>query len=382
MNNQWQIYFLSIISFLIGTSQFIIVGVLDKIALSLHISIASAGQLVSVYALASAIGTPLLIVAMAKMNQRIQLIASMILFIAGIFSMLLFENYFFIILSRIIVGIGAGVFVVMAYGMSAALAKPGEKGQAMSNIAMGFSIALVFGVPLGRMITALLNWQAIFWFIGVLSVLCLSVLIKTLPKTVNEAPVSLRIQLAYLKQPKVVSSLMVTFLFFVSYTLIYAYITPFLTSIRILSENEMSVILMLLGVASFIGSKLAGVLSDRLETEKTLLGSIGVHFIMLLLLVVSHHSLNMSAMLLFIWITASWTFGPAQSINLASLIPSASGIMLSLNSSFVQLGFAIGAGIGGVAIAHASILALCGISLCFIGFSFYFMRLSFRYSLH
>ena len=365
MSNHRKIYLLTFISFLVGTSQFIIVGVLDQIALSLGISIAQAGQFVSVFALSSAIGTPIVMMATAKMNQRNQLLLSLFVFILGIFAMLVWNNYLFIIISRIIVGVGSGVFVVTAYSMSAKLAEKGKQGAAMSNIAMGFSMALVFGVPLGRIITALFNWQAIFWLIGLLSILCFFLVRKTLPRSACESPIALREQLLFLKQPKVISALSVTFLFFISYSIIYTYIAPFLSSIQDASEAKMSSILMLLGIASFIGSKLSGFLADRIGLAKTLLGSMSLHLGMLVLLYFSAYSLLLTSILLFIWVCASWTFGPAQSMNLASIAPSAMGLMLSFNSSFVQFGFAIGAGLGGIVISHMPIIALSWVGVLF-----------------
>ena len=366
MSNQNKIYLLAFMSFLVGTSQFIIVGVLDQIASSLDISLAKAGQLVSVYALASAMGAPLILMVTAKMSQRAQLILSLIVFSIGIFAMLLFKSYLLIVIARMVVGAGAGVFVVIAYGTSAKLAEKGKQGAAMANIAMGFSLALVLGIPLGRLITAFWEWQTIFWIIGILSLLCLVVVERNIPKTRLAPPVALKAQLSYLKQPKILSALGVTFLFFISYSLINTYIMPLLFSIRTMSEHEISTILLALGIASFIGSKLAGFLADRIGVSPTLLGSMSLYTVALVLLFLTSQSLMLTAFLLFIWMSASWTFGPTQSIHLASIAPEASGILLSLNSSFVQFGFAIGAGIGGISIAHFPILALCAIATFFV----------------
>jgi len=369
MNNRYKIYLLAFISFLLGTSQFIIVGVLDQIATSLSITVSQAGQLVSIYALASAIGTPIIMMVTAKMDQRSQLLLSLVVFIIGVFAMLVWNNYLFIIISRAIVGIGAGVFVATAYAMSAKLAPVGGKGKAMSNVAMGFSIALVFGVPLGRLITAAYNWQTIFWLIAGLSIVCLLFVIRTMPKTITETPIPLKEQLVLLRETKVISALGISFLVFVSYSMIYTYITPFLSSVQTVSETEMSSILLLFGIASLIGSKLAGVLADRIGTFKTLLGSMALHLLTLLGLYFTSHSLLLTSTLLFIWVCASWTFGPAQSINLASIAPKAMGIIISLNSSFIQLGFALGAGLGGITINHLPIITLSGIGSIFVLFA-------------
>lgn len=366
MSNQQKIYLLAFMSFLVGTSQFIIVGVLDQIATSLSISLAKAGQLVSVYALSSAIGAPMIMMATAKMSQKAQMMLSLVIFSIGIFAMLVFQSYLIIVISRLIVGAGAGVFVVIAYGTSAKLAEKGKQGAAISSIAMGFSLALVLGIPLGRLIAAYSNWQTIFWIIGILSLVCLVVVERNIPTTLCEPPVSLRTQLSYLKQPKILSALGITFLFFISYSLINTYIIPLLFSIRTISEHEISTILFALGIASFIGTKLAGFLADRIGIASTLLRSLSIHGIVLVLLLLTSHSLILTSLLFFIWMSATWTFGPTQSIHLASIAPEASGVLLSLNGSFSQFGFAIGAAIGGISIAHFPILALYAIATFFV----------------
>lgn len=367
MTNLLKIYLLAFISFLVGTSQFIIVGILDQIANSLSISLSSAGQLVGVYALASAIGTPLVIMVISKMDQRTQLLYSLVVFNIGNFAIPIFHSYFFIVLSRIIVGIGAGVFVVTAYSMSAKLAEKGKQGTAMSNIAIGFSLSLVLGVPLGRIITTLVNWQTIFWLIGILSLLFLFIAAKSLPKTTEEPPVALHSQLILLKQPKIIFALGITFLFFISFSLINTYITLLLFSIKPLSDHEMSTILFALGIASFIGSKLAGFLADHIGIIRTLFGSMSLHLAMLLALLLVSHSILLTSIVLFTWVLASWIFGPTQSFNLASIAPHSSNVLLSLNSSFVQLGFAVGAGIGGITITYFHILTLSYVGiLCVI----------------
>ncbi|MFV0481786.1 MAG: MFS transporter [Campylobacteraceae bacterium] len=380
MSNKAKIFLLSIMSFLVGMSQFIIAGVLDQIALSLNISIASAGQLMSVYALSSAIGTPLLLMLMAKIDLRNQMIFALIVFIIGIFTLLVFDNYFFIVISRMVVGVGAGVFVVTAYAISARLAIAGQQGRAMASVAIGFSIALVFGVPLGRIISALFNWEMNFWLIGILSIVCLFVILKEIPKVTNvQSNITLKEQVTYFTKPYITTALFATLFFFVSFGMINTYITPFIFSIDTVSEKEMSVILCVLGIASFIGSKLAGSLSDKLGASKTLYSSMCVHFSAMMLLFFATHSILLSTFLLFIWMSASWTFGPSQSINLASIAPKASAMILGFNSSFVQLGFAVGGGIGGITITHFPIIALCGVGSVSVIVAFCFLRLSQKY---
>ena len=369
MNNTWKIYMLASISFLVGTSQFVIVGILDKVAASVGVSVATAGQLITAFALANAIGTPIVIVATAKMNQSRQLLLALAILLLGIVSTLTLPSFGFLMVSRVVLGIGTGVFIVTAYSIAAKLASPGHQGEAMSNVSMGFSASLVFGVPIGRVITVAYGWQAIFWIIGFFSLLGIFVVARTIPATIGEGSAPLGKQFSLLKKPNIIVALGVTFFVFISYSVVNTYITLFLAFVKPMSEQEMSSILFALGIASLIGSKLGGFLADRIGITYTLIGSIVVQAIALALLPITSSSIIFTIVLIMFWATSAWTFGLTQSFNIVSLAPEASGIMLSLNSSFVQLGFAAGAGIGGIAVGSSSIMAISWIGAASVAFA-------------
>ncbi|MCR8866579.1 MFS transporter [Priestia megaterium] len=360
MNNSWKIYMLTLISFVVGTSQFVIVGTLDKVAASVDVSVATAGQLITVFALGNAIGTPLVMVATSKMDQRKQLVLALAIILLGLIGVIALPGFGLLMASRVLLGIGTGVFVVTAYGIAAKLAAPGRQGGAMANVAMGYSSSLVFGVPLGRMIASSYDWKVIFWGIGLFSLLAIFAVVRTIPVMEGEAAVSLGKRLALLKNPRVALTLSVTFFVFISYSMLNTYITPFLTAVLPTIKEKLSMILLAMGIASLIGSKVGGLLADRIGIIRTLVGSMAVHIISLVLLstVSGLGWVMVTLLLLMIWEIAAWTFGPTQNFNLVSLTPEASSIVLSLNSSFVQLGFAAGAGIGGIVAGRSSILEI------------------------
>jgi MFS transporter, DHA1 family, putative efflux transporter len=361
MNNTWKIYMLTLISFLVGTSQFVISGILDKVASSVDVSVSAAGQLITVFALANAIGTPLFMLATAKMDRRNQLLLALAIIFLGSVSTLALQGFDFLMVSRIILGVGTGIFVVTSYSTAANLALPGRQAGAMSNIALGYSVSLVLGVPIGRVIASAYDWKVIFGGIGIFTVLGFIAIAITIPSMRSEEPVPLGEQLALLKNPKVAFALGVSLFVFIGYSVVNTYITPFLTSAISISGKEVSVILFALGIASLFGSKLGGFLADRIGTTRTLIGSIVVQTLSLAMVSAISGFAVVVIMLLMIWSVAVWMFGPTQNFKLLSIAPEASGIMLSLNSTFVQLGFAAGAGIGGIAVGGSSILAICWI---------------------
>lgn len=362
MNNNLKIYMLALISFLVGTSQFSIVGMLDKIAASVDVSVATAGQLITVFALGNAIGTPLVMVATARMNQRKQLLLALAIILLGVVSTLALPGFGFLMVSRVILGVGTGVFIVTAYGIAAKLAPPGRQGGAMSNVAMGFSSSLVFGIPIGRMVASAHDWKTLFWGIGFFSLIAVFAVARTIPALEGGAAVPLGQRFVFLKQPRIAITLGVTFFVFIGFSVVDTYITPFLTAVMPTMEPKMSIILLTLGIGSLIGSKLGGFLADRIGIVRTLFVSMAVQALALVLVSTVSGSIIPTIALLMLWEIACWTFGPTQNFNLVSLTPESSGIVLSLNSTFVQLGFAAGAGIGGIAVGGFSIMAITWIS--------------------
>ncbi|VBB04901.1 Hypothetical protein LUCI_0107 [Lucifera butyrica] len=358
MNNTWKIYMLTFISFVVGTTQFVIVGILDKIAASFGVSVSTAGQLGSAFSLAYAIGTPIVMVATAKIDRRKQLLLGLAVLLLGIVLTVAIPGFVFLMASRVILGVGAGVITVTAYATAAKMAPPGRQAGAVSNVTLGFSASIVFGVPIGRVVAAAYDWIAIFWGIGLLSMMSIVAIMRTIPAMEGEAPVPIGKQLAFLKKPKIAIAFSLTLLTYLSYSVVYTYITPFLASVAPKSEQGMSSILFALGIASLIGSKLGGFLADRTGTAYTLVGGMVVQAIALVLLSIVSGSVSVTVSLLMAWMIASLAFMPAQTLNLITLAPEASGIMLSLNGSFIQFGFALGAGIGGIAVGGTSIMAI------------------------
>lgn len=347
MRNTWKIYMLALIGFFVGTSEFVIAGILDKVADSANISVSAAGQLITVFSIGYAFGPPLIMMAAAKMDRRKLLIIALAILVVGSIMTAVLSGYLFLILSRIILSVGTGVFVITSMTVAPQLAAPERQAGAIATVMAGFSAALVIGIPAGRIIASVYDWRVIFWGIGVLSLLSILAITRVIPKTEGEAPVSLGEQLALLKSPRISSVLGVTFFVFVGFSAVNTFMTPFLFSVAPISERIMSIVLFALGIGSLIGSKLGGFLGDRSGTSKTLYATMILQILALALVSVIPGSLIVTVPLLMLWSIGAWAFSTVQNFNLLSVAPTASGILLSLNMFFVQIGIAAGAGIGG-----------------------------------
>lgn len=358
MSNAWKIYMLAIVSFLVGTSEFIIAGILDKVADDIGVSVSAAGQLITVFSLAYAFGTPVLMALTARVERRKLLLYALGVFVVGNGIAVALPGFEFLVGSRIILALSTGVFVVTALTVASKLAPPDRQGSAIATLVMGFSTALIVGVPLGRVVAAVYDWKTIFAGIGALGILAMLVISFAIPRTDGEEPVPLRDQLALLKQPRIAVALSITFFWIAGYAIAYTYISPFLLSVTGMSERGVSAGLFAFGIASLIGSKLGGFGTDKWGVPRTLIGGMMLHAAALISLSLAAHSPAVVFVLLMVWSFSAWSSGPTQQYYLISLAPQASGIMLSLNTSVLQLAMAAGAGIGGVVVEQASLTAI------------------------
>ncbi|MBY9078130.1 MFS transporter [Paenibacillus sp. HN-1] len=358
MSNNLKIYMLAFITFMTATTEFIIAGILDKVADSVNIPVAAAGQLITVFAIANAIGSPIVMMSTARVDRRHLLMLALGILVIGSVMTITLPGFGFLILSRIMLAVGTGVFGTIAKTYASQLASPERRAGAIATVITGSSAALIIGVPIGRVVASIYDWKVIFWGIGLFSLLAIFAVSRTIPSSKEAETVPLKNQLALLKEPKIFTGLLVTFFWQLGYAALFAYIAPFLLTIHHMSEREVSLSLFAFGIATLIGSKSGGYLTDRLGIHRTLLGSLTVHVLALLLLSTISGSVFVTVPLLMLWAFAAWSSGPGLQYNLIVTAPNAAGIMLSLFGSVLQLSIAAAAGIGGIAASGSSMLAI------------------------
>ena len=184
---------------------------------------------------------------------------------------------------------------------------------------LGFSAAIIIGVPIGRVIATVYDWKLIFVGIGVLSVLAILVIMRTIPALDNEVTIPLGKQLSYLKNPKILMGLGVTFFWQLGYGVMYAYIAPFLLTVSSMKSSNVSSALFAFGIATLIGSKFGGFMTDRIGNPKTLVGGLVVHCLALVLLSTIAKSTLVAIPLLMFWSFSAWSSGPGMQYNLVWL---------------------------------------------------------------
>ncbi|RCW48061.1 MFS transporter [Paenibacillus prosopidis] len=366
MSNTWKIYILALVSFLVGTSEYVISGILDTISDTMGISVTSAGQLVTIFSFVYAIFTPILMALTAKVERQKLLVTALGIFVLGNVLSFVLPGYELFVAARIIMALGAGMVVVTALDIAAKIAAPGKQASAIATVVMGFTASLIIGVPLGRIVASEFGWRSVFGLLALAGLLAMVVLYFAIPRIKGDAPVPLSKQLAFLKNGNVSLGLGITFFWLGGYSIAYTYISPYLLDVAGLNEGMLSGVLLAFGIASLVGSKFGGFSTDKWGVFPTLTWGMLLHVAALLLLSITVAFTNSwlpIVGILVLWSFAAWSSGPTQQLNLVRIEPNYSGIMLSLNQSMMQLSMAAGAGIGGIMIDQVSLSSITWIGM-------------------
>ncbi|MDH6429802.1 MFS transporter [Paenibacillus odorifer] len=358
MKNKRIIYILALAVFLIGTIEYIITGVIEMIAVDLGVSTSEVGLLVTVFALSAAIVAPVLIALTINADRKKLLMTNLGVFIASNGLMFVDLAYETVLWIRIIQGASGGIATVVAMAIATRLVEKEKRGNAIGIILMGLSSSLVLGVPVGTFFSELFGWRVLFVLIGLLSIFPLLIIYKKVPAIKEEEKVTLRMQLSILKNPTILMALVITLFYVGGYSTLFTYITPFLQATSSLSMTEISGVLFLAGICSFVGSKLGGQLADAKGSKFTICLGLLLQGTTLLLFALAGVNLLVLILVLMIFMLATWSISPAQQLYLVTLAPRNPDIALSVNTSFIQFGFALGSGLGGLVISRTSVLYL------------------------
>ncbi|WP_276355647.1 MFS transporter [Cohnella caldifontis] len=350
MKNWIAIYLLGMGAFLVGTAELVVAGILPAIAADLHISVALAGQLTSAYSLPYAIGTPLLVLATSRMDRKKLLAAALAVFVLGCAASFASRSFGVMIAARVILGLSAGVFSVAAVSSIAKLAPPGKIGRAVGVTALGFGSAMALGVPIGVAVSGWWGWQANFAMLGVLSLAVLGGLGRLLPRIDGDVSMRFKEQVFVLRQPSIAYGLTLSLLLNMGNSVMLTYVSPFLQSVLFLSTAGTGAMMLALGLAGIVGSRLGGFAIDRWGNVRVIAASLGAMIVSLGMLPWSRTPVFAGEGWMIVWFIALFTYAPALQTYFIRKAPESSNFVLSVNLSVVHLGIALGAGAGGIAI--------------------------------
>lgn len=340
---------LALSAFAIGTTEFVIMGLLPDVASDLGVSIPGAGWLVTGYALGVAIGAPFMALATARLPRKAALVALMGVFIIGNLLCALATDYNVLMFARVITALCHGAFFGIGSVVAANLVPASRRASAVALMFTGLTLANVLGVPLGTALGQVYGWRSTFWAVTVIGVIALIGLIRFLPIKRDEEKLDMRAELAALKGAGIWLSLSMTVLFSASMFALFTYVAPLLGDVTGVSPRGVTWTLLLIGLGLTLGNILGGKLADR-RLAATLMGVFAAMAVISTALSWTSTALIPAEITLFLWATAAFAAVPALQVNVVSFGRAAPNLVSTLNIGAFNLGNALGAWVGGTVI--------------------------------
>lgn len=354
----------SLMSFVLAMTAFVFSGILDKVAVSLDISVAQSGLLNTMYSYGAAFGVPITLILFRKVERSKMLKLMLFATILTTFALIYAQNLVQLLIVRLLMGISANSYGVLAISTILALSPKDRQGRSLAFYIMGSSLALVIGIPLTRALSSILDWRSIFWILNGMMLLSLAYFLKYLPKADHEATkLDLKNELQFFKDGKTLLLLAYTLTMFMGYNAFYTYATPYLLLLFPFIEPLMSLILVALGLASFTGNLLGGHVSDAIGYAKSMMLGAVLQTAAMLLILVFQPSKWLSVLFIIVWLMSAWFTGLQLNTGIAQVTDNKSSFMLSINGSLIQLGGAFGASLAAVVINLSGIQSIVFVTL-------------------
>ncbi|MEB6373540.1 sugar transporter [Enterobacter kobei] len=348
---------LAIAAFIFNTTEFVPVGLLSDIADSFQMETAQVGIMLTIYAWVVALMSLPFMLLTSQMERRKLLIGLFVLFIASHVLSFMAWNFTVLVMSRIGIAFAHAVFWSITASLAIRLAPAGKRAQALSLIATGTALAMVLGLPIGRIVGQYFGWRTTFFAIGMGALVTLVCLIKLLPALPSEHSGSLKSLPLLMRRPALLSIYLLTVIVVTAHYTAYSYIEPFVQVVRGFSANFATLLLLILGGAGIIGSVLFGKLGNQ-HASLLVSGAIGLLLACLLLLMPAAGSENHLAILSLFWGVAIMIIGLGMQVKVLALAPDATDVAMSLFSGIFNLGIGAGALVGNQISLHVSMSAI------------------------
>jgi DHA1 family inner membrane transport protein len=369
------LYALAAGAFGIGTTEFVIMGLLLEVGRDLDVSIATAGLLVSGYALGVAVGAPLLTATTGRLPRKTLLLGLMALFTVGNLACALAPDYWSLMAARVVTSFAHGTFFGVGSVVATALVPKNKAASAIALMFTGLTLANVLGVPFGAWLGLHYGWRATFWVVTAIGLVAMAAVALLVPRLAASGSGRLMDELKVLGRPQVLLGLGITTLGFGGVFAAFTYIAPVLTQISGFSADAVAPILLLFGAGLVVGNIVGGKLADR-ALMPTLLGSLAALAAVLILIVPASH--NQVAMIVTVGLLGAAAFAtvPPLQMRILAKAEGAPNLASALNIGAFNLGNALGAWAGGLTIDHgpgltalpwvAALITLGGLALALV----------------
>ncbi|ARQ68460.1 MFS transporter [Streptomyces marincola] len=337
-------------TFAIGTDEFVLAGVLHEFSDSLDVSVTTAGQVVTVFALTCAVMSPVLGTLTAAWPRHKVLKLAVALYLIGVIGTALAPSFPLVLAAQVIAAAGAGAYIPAASVTASALVGPEQRGRAIAAVTTGLTAATALGAPIGTVIGSLFGWRATMWFITGLTVLGLLGVLALVPRVTVPAPGGLRQRLAPLGDRRVGFILATTLVAFTAAYIVYTYMAEVFITATDDNGTRLAVLMFAFGLTGTVGNFYAGTLTDRIGPRAVVGGSVALLALSLTVLPLTTDSFPLATALIVVYGVAAWGITAPQQARLISLKPDSAPLLISLNAAFLYLAIAFSGVIGAVGI--------------------------------
>ncbi|WP_186102679.1 MFS transporter [Burkholderia gladioli] len=343
------LFALAIAAFGIGTTEFVIMGLLPDVARDLAVSIPAAGLLVSGYALGVTIGAPILAVVTAKMPRRQALLGLIGVFIAGNLLCAIAPGYGLLMAARVVTAFCHGAFFGIGSVVASSLVAPNRRAQAIALMFTGLTLANVLGVPLGTALGQAFGWRSTFWAVTGIGVLAAGALALCLPRQLEMPQTSIAREFRVMRNPQVLMVLGISVLASASLFSVFTYITPILEEVTHFTPHEVTLVLLLFGLGLTVGGTLGGKLADWRRMPSLIASLALIGLVQVVFAGTMHLPIPLLATI-FLWGVLAFAIVPIAQILIVDRAIEAPNLASTLNQGAFNLGNATGAWLGGMAI--------------------------------
>ena len=342
-------------NFVVGMGAFVLIGIVSPIAEGLGVSTADVGIVLTSYAIAYALLSPIGAALTGRLPRRTVLTAALGMFCVGSLISALAPSLTVLAASRVLVAMGAALFTPLAAGVAVAVASPEQRGRALAKVYGGMTLAQVAGVPFGAWLAYRFGWHAPFFVVAGAAALCAAVLVRSIPANVSFPAGNLSSIVTALGDRRLMIAVTFTATVMAAVYVLFTFFAPLIEASAGSNPETRAAYLMLFGIGAVSGNHLGGILSDKLGPFRTLVMVCAAHI--LLLPVFSFTPLHpvVLAVLVFVWSNFAWCFVAPQQARLVTIAPQSAALSLALNAAMIYLGIAIGSAAGGELVAWAGL---------------------------